>query len=384
MAFDLSSVLSAATEVTNNAQSNEGGSGNLPRLIYPGPGTLKVKILYNPKSNVVSRSIRRHTVGDSKYACLSMYGMECPICKTIESIKNSTGVDVWKHNAKFRGLTYAQYVGSEGYQWGADGEPQVGELVLLMYPWTVYQDINRIISTAGPNAAQIIASNTGKVLRIIRWTENSQIKYKAELDAFGDFTSFTGDDGESKFENFLNEIHNLNEAILPITPDDKIIAGAREASEVLSREYLRGVSQVAPTANLAQTSQIVTTPDGQQYINVNGQLMPVNNTPNIINPSVPSQVVSNPAPQPLPNVVPQNVAQPQVMPTNIAQGTPTPVITAPQSNPEVPFNNSTPVGMNPPTDASGNAMPECFGQHKDGDPKCMCCIKEMECMTMQQ
>ena len=96
MGFDLSSLINQATQFTENQQNNQNGG---PKLVYPGPGTLKVKLLYNPKSNLVARQIKRHKVENASATCLGTYGMECPICKSVANIKNATGVDLWKFNA---------------------------------------------------------------------------------------------------------------------------------------------------------------------------------------------------------------------------------------------------------------------------------------------
>ena len=350
MAFDLSSVLNQAQEVANQSYSNSEGN---PRLVYPGMGILKVKLLYNPKSNLVSRLIKRHKVGNSNYTCLGMYGQDCPICKINESIKNATGMDMWKFNPKNRGISYAQYVGSDNYTW--DGEPpKVGELILLMYPWTVYQDINRLISTAGVHAEELIAKNEGKVINITHYRENSQEKYKCEIDAFAD--TFKTCDNDQDFENFINNLPDLNETIVPSTLNETTLKSVTEASEALAREYLRGTQNSMNggfnSTQLNPQNNVVTV-GNQQYVNVNGQLLPIMNT------SV----------QNVPPVVPQMT--PQVPPMN------PPV----SSTDEPPFSDSKIVPQKP-TNGNGQSMPECFGKHQENDPKCLACINEIQCMTM--
>jgi hypothetical protein len=390
MAFDLSNVINQAQEVTSQQQNGDGK--NQIRLIYPGTGTLKVKLLYNPKSNLVARQIKRHKVGNTNYTCLGMYGMDCPICKMVDSIKNSTGLDLWKYNAKTRGLTYAQYVGSQNYTWDNNNkEPQVGELILLMYPWTIYQDINRIISTAGVNADQLIARNEGKVVNIIRWRENSQEKYKCEVDAFA--APFRSCEDDQKFDQYLSDLPDLNEAIVSSQANQDTFKYANEASEALSREYLRGTQYGGmPGMNPAQNQMSGGTPgiidDGQghQFALVNGQYVPINAQPQM------NQQVPPANPGFTPGFVPQNNIPPQLTPQNTAPAyTPSTPVSQPQNaEPTQQFS-----GMNPPTesggtpqqsaaptDGNGKAMPECFGHHKDGDNKCLACMYEIQCLTM--
>lgn len=386
MAFDLSSVIGQATEVASHQDS--GDNKTQTRVIYPGTGTLRVKILYNPKSNLVARQIRRHKVANTNYTCLSMYNMECPICKAVDSIKNVTGNDPWQLNAKFRGLSYAQYVGSESYKWDNDNpEPKVGELILLMYPWTIYQDINRLISTAGPNASAIIASNKGKIVNILRWRENSQEKYKAELDAF---TEFTSANSEEEFEKFLMELPDLNDAIVSATPNENVLKASNSAAETLQREYLRGtgfngmptqMEQSMSSNNVSGNAQVIMGANGQQYVLVNGQYVPIAN-------QTPQMQVAPPTQQVMPQQITQAASpvQPQVqqvMSTPAQQVVQNPQV---QQVPQQQFMNppveSAPVNETPQgtTMADGTKMPDCFKCHKDGDPKCMSCIYEIQCM----
>lgn len=386
MAFDLSSVLNQAQEVTSQQQNSDKSK---VRLIYPSTGTLKVKLLYNPKSNLVARQIRRHKVGNTNYVCLSSYGVDCPICKTIDSIKNATGVDAWQLNAKTRGISYAQYIGSEGYKWDTKNpEPQIGELVLLMYPWTIYQDINRIISTAGIHANELIATNTGKIFKIIRWRENSQEKYRGELDAFNTYTTISCNindpndvaKAEIEFDKYLSEIPNLSEAVIPAAPNEDTYKYANEASEALSRDYLKGtgyngMSQMMNqqfSGNISGTPSIIDDGHGNKFVLVNGQYVkivdnvsPQNNGFNV----VPSQVTP----------VSQQFQSPQVQtPPQISQAVP-PV----QSTPGVQIHESVPP-QSSPTNCNNEKMPDCFGKHSDTDVKCTACVYELQCMTCKE
>lgn len=370
MSFDLSSVLNQAQEVTAQQQNSDRSK---IRLIYPSAGTLKVKLLYNPKSNLVARQFKRHKVGNTNYVCLGSYGLECPICKTIDSIKNATGVDVWQLNAKTRGISYAQYIGSEGYKWDTKNpEPQVGELILIMYPWTIYQDINRIISTAGVHANELIATNNGKIFKITRWRENSQEKYRAELDAFNTYTTIPCNindpndvaKADIEFDKYLNELPNLSEAVIPASPNEDTYKFANEASEALTRDYLRGTGynngmpqtmNQQVSGNMSGTPSIIDDGKGNKYILVNGQYVPIAN-------AVTSPLINNPPSQV--NEVPQQNQSPSVG-VKVSESNPT----------STPVNNAV---------YNNERMPDCFGKHSDTDVKCTACVYELQCMTCKE
>jgi hypothetical protein len=237
MGFDLSSLLDNANKVSKfgtNSQENGGGY----RYLYPSIGTLKVKLLYNPKSNAFGRITKKHVIDKSKAICLAMYNQECPVCKAIDNIKNATGQDMWKFNARTRAITFAQYIGANGYTWTKENpEPKVGEIVILMYPWSVYQDINRLLVSCGSHAEELIATNKGKVLNILRWQEGGMTKYKCEIDAFA--PEYQSCESEEAFVKMLNDLPNLEDLNCPAAMTDEILKNTNEVAEAVTREYLK-------------------------------------------------------------------------------------------------------------------------------------------------
>lgn len=249
MGFDLSSLLSNASKVSKiGTGSQENNAGY--RYLYPGIGTLKVKLLYNPKSNAFGRITKKHVIDKARAICLSMYNEECPICKTVESIKNATGQDIWKFNARTRAITFAQYVGSSNCTWTKENaEPKIGEIVILMYPWSVYQDINRLLVNCGSNAEQLIATNVGKVVNISRWQEGGMTKYKCEIDAFA--PEYQSAESEEAFVKMLNDLPSLEELNCPAKLTEDIVKNTTEVADSLAREYLKPQNSAPVQASVA-------------------------------------------------------------------------------------------------------------------------------------
>lgn len=370
MGFDLRQLIDKATQFTEDRQSGQGFRG--PKLVYPGPGLLRVKLLYNPKSNLVARQIRRHRVNNVSTTCLSIYNMECPICKSVDSIQNVTGIDLWKFKAKNRGISYAQYVGSKDYKWGPGDEPEVGELILLMYPWTIYQDINRIIASAGPQADKLIALNEGKVINISRWNESGQVKYKGEVDAFS--PDFKSKDNDDDFVEFLNNLPNLNEAMAPPVATQELIKIVSDLSESLNRDYLRRTGTSFPTQ---QSGQQPSEQSDQQVQNINPQQQttPISGTQASSRFTAPDGSVF------------EMIDGKYVM----VSGPTTPPAQQPTSQPTPPWTDPTgsnetnnPASDSNPSMMTGDDVPVCMGKHVDGDPKCLACRYEMQCMMTKQ
>ena len=231
--FDLTSVLAQAAQVTQQQEENSNGG---MKLIYPQSGTLKVRLLYNNAAGVVMRKFERHTINKQKITCLQNYGMDCPICKMIDNIQNATGADLWQMKRTTRGIAYAEYIDSD-YKWDdPKNAPSKGEIVILMFPWTIYTDLNRLISSAGQNIYSLIASNVGGVFKISRWSENKQIKYRAEIDPFDQQHQTRG--SEEEFQKLLMDLPSLNDKFVPIEPNDNIIKAAQSMADELNNEYL--------------------------------------------------------------------------------------------------------------------------------------------------
>lgn len=369
--FDLSSVLAQAAQVTQ--QQEENSSGGM-KLIYPQQGTLKVRLLYNNAAGVVMRKFERHTINKQKVTCLQNYGMECPVCKMIDSVQNATGADLWQLKRTTRGIAYAEYVDSD-YKWDdPKNAPAKGEIVILMFPWTIYTDLNRLISSAGQNIYSLIASNVGGVFKISRWSENKQIKYRAEIDPFDQQHQTCA--SEEEFQKLLMELPSLNDKFVPIEPNDNIIKAAQSMADELNKEYLaprvqhpsfgqtgmnlnamasaitgQNPAPQAPTP--APTPQTYTDPNsGATYDLVNGQWV-LRQTPAA--PQMPQ--FTPPAPTGAPMNIPGSFSMPQ--------SAPAPAPAAPQSNP-----------------APGS--PACFGKHSTPEVNpnsCLLCPSEGQCKS---
>lgn len=365
MAFDVTGVLANAAKVTQEVQESN-NYGNKYKLIYPQEGTLKVRLLFNNASGTVLRKIRRHKINNQQIPCMREYdNHECPICKILSDIKNAKGQDLWQLASSTRGIAYAEYVESN-YRWDKpEHEPQTGEIVMLMFPWSVYSELNQLISSAGENIYGLIASNEGGLFVIERYKENNFTKYRTSIDPFvhNHKTRAT----EQEYEELILNLPNLNEQFMPIELDEKDLNKAKTAAEELSRTYLVASPQGV---------QAPTQPAGQPLAN---------------------QVTPPPVPQ-----VPQTYTDPntgvmyvldqnnQWVPQNVPTAPPTPPVAQPQAvvQPTVVQAQPTqPVVQVQPTSTRPAGAPECYGNHNNPnqDPnRCLICPAEVECMELNK
>jgi len=232
--LDLSKVMQMAQEESSKGSGDGSSEEYKHKLIYPRQGTLKVKLLYNPKAELVTRSVDRHRVENVSITCLTTYNESCPLCEVINSVHNAMGNDnlLWRQKRITRGFSFAQYVDSD-YSWGNDETPPLeGEVIFLMYPWSVFNQLNKIFNEAGNRIAELVATNEGLVVGINREGND----YRASVDVFrGKFKSC---DSEEEFFAMINDLPNLYEQVAPVTPTDEIRTSIKDAADKLRKQYL--------------------------------------------------------------------------------------------------------------------------------------------------
>lgn len=367
--FDLSSVLAQAAQVTQQQEDNSSGG---MKLIYPQQGTLKVRLLYNNAAGVVMRKFERHTINKQKITCLQNYGMDCPVCKMIENIQNATGADLWQLKRTTRGIAYAEYVDSD-YKWDdPNNAPKKGEIVILMFPWTIYTDLNRLISSAGQNIYNLIASNIGGVFKISRWSENKQVKYRAEIDPFDQQHKTCA--SEEEFQKLLMELPSLNEKFVPVEPSDTIIKAAQSMADELNKEYL------APRVQQPSFGQAGMNLNAMAGAVVGGMSSPVVNTPTPP-PAVNPNVYTDPNTGAVYDLINNQWVLRQSVPTPPAPPVMPPVPQVPNvpSAPPVP-----PMSTPAPQSSAPAGSPACFGKHGTSEVNpnsCLLCPSEGQCKS---
>lgn len=239
--------LSKLKELQNNAQkeideNNEIGNNNNSgyKLLYPHEnGSFRIKLIFNEKSSLLQRKIVRHKI--DKLPCLSMYGQDCPICQEIRNAEESAGKDCGafqKYGYQVRGISYGVLLSHDKGMFEKQNDPKDGEVVLFMYPISLYNQINEEIVKSGDFIESLVGSNNGKVFEITRSQKgNGPIDYSAHVYAYGDMKVR---ETEEEFEELLQEIPSLAEAIVPANLTEENLQKTRAAAETISAEYISG------------------------------------------------------------------------------------------------------------------------------------------------
>lgn len=355
--YDFQAAVNAARAVVEKQENAGQGQDYKYPLVYPQAGhSIVVRPLFNPASGQIVRLINRH----EKIPCYRTYGIDCPICKTMQQVKDMTGQDPFgrKSASKSRGVCFAQYISSTYTidKGNNKGNLQPGEIILFMFPWSVYSQINTIIQVISqtPTGMEQAFSHASSGM-YVQVTVSPEFKYTATQVPYMTFPTNMSDDD---FMRMLDGMESLMEQVLPSTVTEDVDKQVRAYNDELYKQYIAPrVQQVGvPSGTMPQNfSQIP-----QQPAQVSAPVPPqTTGYPPINNP------VSTGNPYPPAGFPPANLS---------AQGNMTP-----QTPTYTPVQQMM---VNPQTVPSPSLTsgPACIGNHKDGDPKCICCPAEMQCI----
>jgi hypothetical protein len=251
-----------SNELAESTKSSSDESGY--PLVYTGQnGKLTVRLLYNIKMGGLQKKIIRHASSDgkTKVACLQSYGEDCPICEAIKNVESNkgkeSGVQI-KNGYKIRGVCYAQIVDHEATYFTEENSPKKGDIVMLMYPKTVYDQLNKLIVDAGPNVAKILGSNSSIPAVIERTQKGKDFpKFTVSLYPYGESKAYSTD---AEYESVLNELPNLAEAFTPIRPTEEVRTAAKALADAIMAENFGSqiVNPTIPQATVMPTPKVVT------------------------------------------------------------------------------------------------------------------------------
>lgn len=331
--FDFSSAVAAAKAVTERQEGQSNVNYTYP-LVYPQVGqTIVIRPLFNPKSGQIIRLVTRH----EKVACYKTYGIECPICAVQQQVKDMTGQDPFGRSKKSRsrGICFAQYISSTAPYEKSNGQGQIqpGDIILFMFPWSVYTQINATISAIGQTPTGMdqafCHAQSGLYLQI---SVSPDYKYTTTNVPYMTFPTQQTDD---EFMTMLEGMESLAEQVLPSTITEEVDKQVKEYTDAIYRQFINPqVPNQAPPVT-PQPMQVTPNPTATSY----NPIPPVASTASAPTVSVPN-----------------NGAQPSV------------------SLDQVPF-----VPDNVPNNTVENQNPPCFGKHQENSPQCICCPAEMTC-----
>ncbi len=351
--------VSAEIESNNNNtvfNNRPNTSDNPYKIFYPfNDGQYELRLFFNFKANKVQRLITRHGNEPKapKLPCLSMYNMPCPACKIIKDIESvqGEGSEIQrKYGYKKKGICYAQIIDAPSKTFQGEYAPQKGDIVLLMYPKTVFDAINNIILAAirSDKLNDIVNSNVAYHLTLSKDSSKGPNAYQI-LQTFNQSKLFNSDD---EFEKFISELPNLDEQLVPenISNDDGKMAeihnSVKAFAELLASTYLNG-SVVNPNQAVVEENKGVTATAKLDSI--------IDDTPTTNN--VPTYTVDE-------SDLKEIIVDDDDLPFDVS-------------------DNSTNNSAETNTNADANeGKPECFGKYNKNSSTCWLCPNDIECQKV--
>lgn len=308
-------------------------------VVYPHEnGTFRVKLLYKEESGIIQKKVTRHSVGKDKLPCLSTFGHTCPICEAVKRAEENLGKECGafkKYGYVTRGVAYAVLVDFDAGMFKEKDDPKKGDLILLMYPKSLYDEFNEIIVKSGEHLESLVAKNYGKTIEVTRGLQSNGIpEYKVNVYPYGDEKIKETDE---EWDDLIAKLPNIAEAIVPKHLTEEIEEKVRVAAETVNVEYMHN-----NTLNPNATEQKQTT---QNPMNTNGPIAP--------STDIPESVI--------------NAGAGAEQPVQFNQ--PTEETTTKVEEPNIRRDNNSPEGC-----------PECYGNHSDTENKCIVCQFEADCM----
>lgn len=198
------------------------------QIVYPGEGTTKFKLLYNRKSKTIFREIRRHQFDKMKLPCLRMYDMNCPICEQLTTIKGLSGSNRHESDSKLRYISMAYLLPDSS---GTTADPN--KIVILMYPYTVYTQLQNIISeiTHASDIYKFVAQNDSFSFSIKR--QNN--KYTTVVNAVDTRPIYNTD---KEYDDAMNSLESLNDQIVSSDLSSDMLNKVNVAADQLYQEFV--------------------------------------------------------------------------------------------------------------------------------------------------
>ena len=350
---DLEKIVSADIEANNSTPFNNQTSttDNPYKVFYPfNDGQYELRLFFNFKANKVQRLIVRHGNEPKapKLPCLSMYNMPCPACKVIKDIESVQGDNSEiqrKYGYKKKGICYAQIIDAPSKTFQGDFAPKKGDIVLLMYPKTVFDAINNIVLSAirSGKINDIVNSNVAYHITLNKDSSKGPNAYQV-LQTFNQSQLFKTDD---EFEKFICELPNLDEQLVIETPDDGKMAeihnSVKAFAELLASTYLNN-SIVNPNQAVVEENKGVTATAKLDSI--------IDDTPTTNIPT--STDVSD---------LKEIIIDDEDLPFEINDN---------NTNNNAENNSST-------SETSNDGKPECFGKYNKNSSTCWLCPNDIEC-----
>lgn len=390
MTFDVNKFMEQA-KTEHEKQQKFSDSREYPyKVVFVKPdnsSVLQVRLLPNNVSNQIAYKYWHHDIpNQGRHMCGYDYypNSNCPICEALNEVKNATGANP-KGGAVGRSIVLAQYVGSQGYLWDNDRvEPQLGEIIIVMGPLSMYDNIINMTVTQGPEGVvKILTDYKGAVININRDKNARSVQV---TPTFGVFESAPT---QEQFDQMCDALPDIRYIVHEKDLSQEEYAKLVELANGIRKQYMTNTSQ-------QQQIQQPFTPGSESVVQVTqaANLGVHTGVVPVINPQ-PAQVVQPVQPtvppvQPVTPVTNQTIQQPTIQSVQqpVVQSVPSQQSVTPVNQVGQPPVQSVPSQQSVTSVQSSQQIPtynndgipsDCPQSYNALSNSCLLCIKSPSC-----
>lgn len=218
-------ILAKAKKQTEEAASRQ-SSGEL--YIYPEEGSTSFRLLYNPKSEEIFRSISRHWSDALKkhVPCLEMYGLPCPFCEVKKLAEANGSNPGWKLDPQRKVIFHATFDKADK---ASTDKVKKGDTVVVMTARSVETAFNKLfVDDLSENLGAVLTAPSGLAFNLKRYNDGGFTKYEVVPSPFGKVESAKS---EEEMVKLLDELPEISETYFPATLTDDYKKTVIEATE---------------------------------------------------------------------------------------------------------------------------------------------------------
>jgi hypothetical protein len=211
-----------------------------------GSAKINIRLLPNPASGGVSFTYKVHKMNDGKTLLCGKNNRNnpearCELCDALVARKNVTGQDQ-KEYATSRTILFAQYVSSIGYDFSEKyPAPKEGEIIILMGPASLHQQIANVLITNGQESlSKILTDYDGGIINIGRDQQGRNVI------ANSIYATFKSAPSQADYEQLIRSLPTLESIALN--------GGMTESDFVKLHEAATAVLRTIQTQSVAQTT----------------------------------------------------------------------------------------------------------------------------------
>lgn len=253
------------------------------KQLYPIDGTLKMRFLYNKKSDDIFRVIKHHwvTIGGKRRTvpCLEEFGLPCPMCNIKEEYMNHFNKE--KKEVPYQLNVTKRAIAFVTEQPESKNKDDIGATKIWVGPISVMKEFSDILITYSEEEdiplETLISNPAGYMINVKKFKDGQQTKYSTTVAPMGKTIRSvpkgdTPEQEQEEMDKFLDSLPALEDVVEKSKYEKWMLAKVEEAAKATRIQY--GLPPVAPASAKQQSEPVTTTTPVESKPTVDDDLPP--------------------------------------------------------------------------------------------------------------